>query len=151
MKKMLLALLACGAFGYALAHQQTGDDRVDYRQGAYRIMGWQMGILGDMARGEKPFDHKRAQEAARNLQWAERLTATTYSPETKGAKKTRLRQKAWNEMETFADRGRSLKAQIDLLLMALEAGDEAKTKEYTGSVGKACKACHDDYVEKMRH
>jgi len=151
MKKMLVALLACSAFGLTMAHQQTGDDRVDYRQGAYKIMGWQMGILGDMARGEKPFDHKRAQEAARNLQWAERLTATTYSPDTKGAKKTRLLQKAWNEMDTFADRGRSLKTEINQLLMALEAGDEAKAKGHIGSVGKACKACHDDYREKMSH
>ncbi len=151
MKKRLLTILSCLAATTTLAHQQTGDDRVDYRQGAYKIMGWHMGILGDMARGETAFDLDRAREAAHHLQWAERLTATTYTPDTKQTKKSRLLPKAWRDMGAFADRGKTLKNEIDALVSDLEAGNEGAAKQRIGEVGKACKACHDDFREKMKH
>jgi cytochrome c556 len=150
-QKILFGLSLITASMLAFAHQQTGDDRVDYRQGAYRIMGWHMGLLGDAARGEKPFDLEHVRESVKHLQWAERLTATTYSPDTRNAANSKLKAKAWQDMEAFANRGRSLKTAIDALVARADAGDEPGIKEAIGEVGKACKACHDDFREKMAH
>lgn len=150
-RKILLGLSLITASMLAIAHQQTGDDRVDYRQGAYRVMGWHMGLLGDTARGEKPFDLERVRESVKHLQWAERLTATTYTPDTRHAAKSRLKPSAWQDMDTLVDRGRSLKTAIDTLAAQADAGNEAGIKQAIGEVGRACKACHDDFREKMAH
>jgi cytochrome c556 len=147
--RLCIALIALSL--PALAHQQTGKDRVDYRQGAYRIMGWHMGLLGDVARGEKPFELEQVRDAVRHLQWAERLTATTYTPDTRNVTASRLLPKAWQDMEQFVDRGRSLKQAIDTLAGHAQAGEEATIKAAIGEVGKACKACHDDFREKSDH
>jgi len=149
--RILFGLTLITASVLAFAHQQTGDDRVDYRQGAYRVMGWHMGLLGDAARGEKPFDLEHVRESVKHLQWAERLTATTYTPDTRHATKSKLKPEAWQDMDTFVDRGRSLKTAIDTLAAQADAGDEAGIKQAIGEVGKACKACHDDFREKMAH
>jgi cytochrome c556 len=110
-----------------------------------------MGLLGDAARGEKPFDLERIRESVKHLQWAERLTATTYTPDTRQATKSKLKPEAWQDMDTFVDRGRSLKTAIDTLAAQADAGNEAGIKQAIGEVGKACKACHDDFREKMAH
>jgi len=150
-QKILAGLGLIMASMLAFAHQQTGDDRVDYRQGAYRIMGWHMGLLGDAARGEKTFDLEQVRESVRHLQWAERLTATTYTSDTRGVSVSKLKPKAWQDMDAFVDRGRSLKSAIDTLARQADAGDEAGIKVAIGEVGKACKACHDDFREKTSH
>lgn len=151
MKRLLALLLLATAASLSSAHQQTGEDRVNYRQGAYRIMGWHMGLLGDLARGEKTLSLDQVRESVRHLQWAERLTATTFTPDTRGVADSRLRPAAWEDLQGLADRGSALKSAIDTLVERSDAGDMAGIKTAIGDVGKACKACHDDYREKMAH
>jgi len=149
--KLMVALGLAATTALTEAHQQTGEDKVDYRQGAYRIMGWHMGLLGDAARGEKPFNLDQVRESVKHLQWAERLTATTYTPETRQVSTSKLKGAAWESMDTFIDRGRALKSAIDTLVAQSDAGDEPRIKTAIGEVGKACKACHDDFREKSAH
>jgi len=151
LKRTVFAIATLLFLSNALAHRQIGADRVDYRQGAYRIMGWHMGILGAMSRGDEAFDLERARESIRHLAWAERLTSTTFTADTKNVSDTRLLPKAWDHMDAFVDRGRALKQAIDLLVRDADAGDEARMKAAIGDVGKACKACHDDFRQKMHH
>ena len=47
-------------------------------------MGWHMGLLAEIARGEKPFDAAAVKHWAGHLQWAERLPAQT---DTQGSRK----------------------------------------------------------------
>ena len=76
LRNTIALALACATWS-ATAHTQSGDDAVDFCQGAYPIMGWHMGLLAEIARGEKPFDAAAVKHWAGHLQWAERLPAQT--------------------------------------------------------------------------
>lgn len=145
------ALALAVASSVAVAHDQGGKDRVDFRQGAYRIMGWHMGLLGDVGSGEKPFDAALVREWVRHLQWAERLTALTYTADTQAVKGSRLLPKAWSNMDDFRDKGRALKQAIDGLEETADKDNADATRKAIGEVGEACKACHDEYREEMEH
>ncbi|HBM58318.1 MAG TPA: cytochrome C554, partial [Citreicella sp.] len=55
-----VALLATGA----LAQEQDLSGNVKARQGQFRIMAINLGILGDMAQGKTEYDAEAAQAAA---------------------------------------------------------------------------------------
>ena len=133
----------------AAAHQDSAKDRVDYRQGAYRVMGWHMGLLGAVAQGKQPFDTKSVRQWARNLQWAERLTATAYTADTRKVKASRMKASAWQDLDGFRSRGKELKLAVDELVRLAGGEDESAIKAAIGEVGKGCKACHDDYREAI--
>jgi cytochrome c556 len=142
--------LAC-ITGSAAAHTQSGDDRVNFRQGAYRIMGWHMGLLGDVARGEKPFDAAAVKRWTRHLQWAERLTAQTYTPDTRKAAESRMKSEAWDSFADFKSKGKDLKMAIDMLAQKAADKDTNAIRSAIGKVGEACKSCHDRYRQDIPH
>ncbi len=147
-----IAIIAlAGAAWSATAHTQSGEDRVNFRQGAYRIMGWHMGLLGDVARGEKSFDAAAVKRWTGHLQWAERLTAQTYTPDTRSTASSRMKPEAWENFTDFKRLGKALKVSIDTLAKTASGNDAAATRAAIGKVGEACKACHDSYREEMKH
>jgi cytochrome c556 len=59
MKRLLLAslLVACSSLfaGSAFA-QAKSEDAIKYRQGVYRVMGWNFGPMAAMVKGDRPYD-----------------------------------------------------------------------------------------------
>jgi cytochrome c556 len=59
MRPLTVALLlaACCTFLTGIAAAQVKpEDAIKYRQGVYRVMGWNFGPMVAIAKGEKPYD-----------------------------------------------------------------------------------------------
>ena len=147
MRKLLTAALIAAP---VLAHAGPAEDTVAARQGFYKLLGANMGILAGMAKGERDYDGAAAETAANNI-----VLLTTYNlghlymPGTSSAdvEGSRAKPLIW---EDFAGAQKKADALFEASNKLAEVAgfDKADMAGALGAVGGACKACHDTYREK---
>ena len=136
-------LAACATL--ALAHEgATGvvKERMD-------LMDRQkddMKIIGDMAKGNTPFDASKAAEAARDIGVTAKKIHELF-PEGSLDKESEALPAIWKEWDRFTRNAEDLDRVANELAAALDDGNA----DWTGAfkkVSDACKACHQDFRAK---
>lgn len=120
------------------------EDAIKYRKAAFTVMGAHMGRVAPVVRGERQFN---AAEVAANTAIIETMAGLPWSAFTAGSDKgdTRALPAIWaNEAKFKASAEAAGKAIADLNAAA-KAGNLDLVKTSFGAVGRACKACHDDF------
>jgi len=138
-----LALLAL-AFA-AAAHAQDAAKVIKYRQSAHFLLGWNIGPIGAMVKGEIPFDADAAQMRALRLAQVAPMIAEGYPPGSQTGAPTKAKPEIWENMDDFRQKVADLEASTQKLVAATETGDLKQVGAALGNVGGACKACHDQY------
>ncbi|MEJ6394887.1 cytochrome c [Gymnodinialimonas sp. 2305UL16-5] len=135
---------------FALSAQAQGGDSnpaVSARQGQFQLMGLNIGVLGQMARGNTEYDAEAAQAAADNLLAISQINQMFHWPEgtdTESIEGTRALPAIWEEGSTVLDIWADYGAAAETLAGAAGQGlDEMRAA--LGPVGAACGSCHDDY------
>jgi cytochrome c556 len=145
MKRVFLFVLAsfCAAFSMA-SHAQFAkpEDAIKYRQSALFVMGQHVGRLGAMASGRAPYDAAAAAANAEVVARMSRLPWAGFGPGTEGGK---AKPEIWREQARFKELNERLMAETDKLVVAAKAGNLDALKTAMGSLGDACKACHDNF------
>jgi cytochrome c556 len=143
---VLTALAVAGAFA-TVVHAQSPDRQIKYRQGILQGMGWHMGVLGAMAKGERPYD---AQVAARSAKFVHELAEMPwdgFGPGSDAGAPTKAKPEIWKEKAKFDKLGQDLR--VETAKLASAAGtDLAALRGAVGATGKACSNCHDDFRAK---
>ena len=150
---MRFAILAAAALAIPAAAFAANplEDTVLARQGYYKLMGANMGVLAAMAKGDVDYDSTSAQAAADNMG-----TLTTYNlrhlfvPGTTSTDmpgKTRLLQAAFDDMAGVGARGQALGEAV-AAMQAVAGTGKAEMAGALGALGGACKGCHDNYRAK---
>lgn len=120
---------------------------VEARQGQFRIMALNIGVLGQMARGNTEYDAAQAQAAADNLVAISTLDQSFHWPEGTDnflIEGTRALPAIWENPEGFAERWAAFGTAAEAL--AAVAGDGLDgMRGAVGPVGGSCGACHDDF------
>lgn len=140
------AAMSCGALLAMPAAAQFAkpEDAVKYRKGAFTVMAAHFGRIGAMANGRVPFDAKVAAENAELVATLSRLPFDGFGPGTdKG--ETRAKPEIWTEQDKFKAAAAKLQEETAKLNAAAKSGNADAVKTAFGEVGKACKACHDNY------
>lgn len=146
--KMMVGVLAAGLVMPAVpTFAQDHSGAIKARQGQFRLMALNLGILGAMAKGEMDYDAELAQIAADNLVTVSMINQMTNWPQgsDNGAVEgTRALPVIWENLpdviSKWEDFGTSAQA------MQAAAGDGVDgIRGAIGQVGGACKACHDKY------
>lgn len=145
------AVLATGAIGLASdarsqnAPSPTPEQAIKYRQGVYKVILWNFGLLGAVAQGKAAYDPDEfAKRAARVAQMAPMLIEG-YPPGSDTGAVTRAKPEIWENMEEFRElMGNMVGKAADLAAVA-QTRDEAESRAAVGELGAACKACHDKY------
>lgn len=152
MKKSLFAValgaLTIGASTFATA--QSTEDLIKYRQSGYAFMSWNMGkIKAQVVDGKVPYDQAQVAAAANAIAAIANSGMGALYPKGSdmgtGWKETRLKPEFFEEPEKVRDIAVNFVQQANKLQEVAAAGDQAAIKAQFGEVGKACKACHDDY------
>lgn len=148
------ALAAMLAGGFAATGALAQDDFTGHlkaRQGQFRILALNLGLLGGMAKGDIAYDAEAAQIAADNMVTVTSIQQQILWPEGSdemGVEGTRARTGIWDNMTDFESKWNDLhQATIQLAEVAGE-GQQALGPAI-GAVGGACKACHEDYRVPM--
>lgn len=141
------AILGTGLLLPASASAQfaKAEDAIEYRQSAFSIMGNHMGRLAAMAQGKIPFDAAAAQQSARLVDTMAKLPWEGFLPGShadSGAKPALFEN--MDDVRKLAERLNSETAKLPAA-----AGSLDTLRGQVGATGKACKACHDKYREKI--
>ena len=140
-------VLAAFLSGGAAFAQDDFSAQLKARQGQFRIMAINLGILGGMAQGKIDYDAEAAQNAADSLVAVSMIHPLPLWPEGSddmSIEGTRAQTTIWDEREDFlakwADFGEAAKA----MQAGAGSGQEA-LGPLMGQVGGTCKACHDKH------
>jgi cytochrome c556 len=150
MKRMTIAslLVVCSTLFAASAFAQAKpEDAIKYRQGVYRVIGWNFGPMAAMAKGERPYDAAAFARHAEIVAYMSKLPLEGFVPGSENGD-TKAKPEIWLDMEDFKAKLEKMQAEASKLAQVAQGGDFNAAKAQLGETGKACKACHDKYRNK---
>jgi cytochrome c556 len=148
MKRLIVATaaaLATLASLPAAAQFQKPEDAIKYRQSALTVMANHFGRIGAMAQGRVPFDAKVAADNAQIVVTMSKLPWAAFGEGTDKGLPTRAKPEIWKDSARVKDLASKMMAEAEKLEAATKTGNLDAVKAAVGSLGGACKACHDDY------
>lgn len=144
----IASALVIAAAGVAIAGSHGGNPAVKARQAHMQLNGFNIGLLGAMAKGEVEYDADAAAGAASNLAALSKLNQSRYwAPGTSTdelGEETRALPAIWQEGSTAREIGGQL-AEAAANLAAVAGDGKDAMAGALGPVGKACGACHEKY------
>lgn len=143
----VLAVSVAAGVAFAGGHNAPPEvQAAKARQAHMGLYGYNLGVLGAMAKGEIEYLPEVAKGSAANIVALATMSQATYWPlgsDNASIEGTRALPAIW---ESGSDVGAKSQAMIDAA-MALEAaaGDLDSMRGALGGVGKACGDCHKAY------
>lgn len=126
------------------------QDTIEARQGFYKLLGANMGVLAGMAKGEIDYDAAAAQTAADNMGTLTMYNVGhLYMPGTSNAEsdKTRALPKIWEDFPGVQEKGAAFVDAVKAMQAVAGAGKDQMAGAM-GALGGSCKGCHDTYRAK---
>ena len=151
MARIILMLVTLGLTSPGFAAQDPNEKAIKARQGQMQLRSFNAGPLFGMAKGQIDYDPALATKLAGNLKLMldldnSRAWAAGSHNEAYPGKTTAL-PKIWDTYPEISEYGKNYaKAVTELAAVAGNGLDALKSK--VGPLGKACKACHDDFREQ---
>ena len=142
---LLYAALFLTSAQYALA--QKPEDAIKYRQGVFRVIGWNFGSMAAMAKGKRPYDAEQFARNAEIVAFMSRLPLEGFTPGSETGD-TKAKPEIWLEMDDFKAKMEKMQQEVDALAKVAKTGNLENSKSQLGEAGQACKACHDKYRNK---
>lgn len=145
-RPFLLGLAGAAVVATSAVAQDT-NPAVTARKSHMALYGFNLGLLGGMARGNIDYDAAAASAAAANLAALSRLDQSRYWPEGTDSDtimETRALPALWQDIPKAMEIGGNLAAAAETL--AAEAGNGLEALQASlGPVGQACGACHEAF------
>lgn len=124
------------------------EDAIKYRRGVMAAQGWNLGAMGAMVKGEKPYDKVEFAQRAANLAALTHMTLEGFTVEGSDKGDTKAKPEAFAEMDKFKGGTEKLATEAGKLAKVAADGDFAAIKAQFGETAKVCKGCHDNYRAK---
>ncbi|MFV0477306.1 MAG: c-type cytochrome [Parahaliea sp.] len=133
----------------AVSHFDDKEPLQSYRQSYWALVGANFGAMGAMVKGEIPWSDAQLKRYAEDLEALTELDLLRgFAPGSEKGK-TRAKPEIWENMADFEQKFSDLQRAADALEEIVDDGGDRKAiAGAIGNVGKACKACHDDYKSK---
>ncbi len=147
MKKQVFALATAAALIATGAVAQDYSANLKARQGQFRIMALNLGILGGMAQGKIAYQAEAAQRAADTLVAVSHIDPGPLWPEGSDSMSidgTRAMPSIWDENADFLAKWGAFGDAAAGMQKVAATGQEALGPAI-GKLGGACKACHDKH------
>ena len=141
------SILLAAALAMAGLPAFANEGAIGARQGQFKIMALNIGVLGGMARGTVEYDAAQAQIAADNLAAISQLNQAFNWPEGSdmmAAMTNRALPAIWENQDDFFAKWAAFGTATTGLQAAAGSGLEAM-QAALGPVGGSCGACHDAY------
>ena len=149
MRRITLAATACAlAIGtVAIAGGHGGNPAVQARNAHMSLYAFNLGILGDMAKGATEYNAELASAIAGDLAAVAALSQAAYWPEGTAqgeVEGSRAKAEIWTDTAGIVEIGQQMAAASTALAESAGGGLEA-LQAGIGPVGKACGDCHKAY------
>lgn len=148
MNRFLQALLvAVFIVSAQSAFAQKPEDAIKYRQGVYRVMGWNFGSMAAMAKGKIPYDKEAFARSAEIVAFMSKLPLEGFTPGSETGD-TKAKADIWLDMDDFKAKLQKMQKEVAALEKVAKTGTFEAAKVQLGEAGSACKDCHDKYRNK---
>ncbi|MEP5731871.1 MAG: cytochrome c [Sulfitobacter sp.] len=141
-----LSAILIATAGIAGSHSNKDlNPAVAARHAQMQMIGYSIGMLGSVAKGEIEYDADMVRSAASNLAALAKFDRTSLwiAGTEQGAEAgSRAKAEIWSDPDGFGERFEELATAATALI---EAGDAAAVGAGMGALGGACKACHEKY------
>lgn len=148
-KKTLTAVLAASVVAtasLAASHQgKSSNGAVNARHAQMQMVGYNIGLLGAVAKGEMEYSAEMVDSAAKNLQALARMDKASLwvaGTEQGAVDGSRAKAEIWSDPEGFAATFAKMDEAATALIGAADAGAVGAG---LGALGGSCKACHEKY------
>ena len=122
-------------------------NEVGARQGMFKIMGLNVGVLGGMARGNIPYDAEAAQVAAANLVAVSAINPLNMFPagsDNLSLDTTRAAPEIWDNIPDVGAKWAAF-GTAATAIQAVAGDGQAALGPALGALGGSCQACHEAY------
>jgi len=150
-----MASILLGVTGYSLANDNLFKSEITARKAGMQVAKFNIGILGAMAKGKRPYDAKLATDSAYNLHLVSLMQNGAMWPKGSdvGNKaitvKTTAKPENWTNYPKSKEYGQAFTDSSKKLSEVAGNGLDA-LRGAIGPVGKSCKGCHDDFRVKTK-
>lgn len=144
------AAVALSFSGIAVAQNafNNADKSVEYRQKAFSVMQNNFAAMGDMVRGDAPFDAVIFADRARDFAAMTSIPWSAFStPGAQPGNNSDALPAIWSNWDDFNQRAEKLQADAKVLAEVAAAGVEADSRRAFLAAARNCKACHDQYKD----
>ena len=148
--KMVLAASALVAFGAAEAQAQQAkpEEVLALRKGVYQVIRASFGPLAGFADGKVQLDAAKAQLLGTRLAAVAPMAAEVFPTDSDFVAGSKAKPEIWSKPADFKAKMDAFQTAAAKLADAAKAGNLEAVKAAVPDVGKACKACHEDFREK---
>jgi cytochrome c556 len=139
--------LAVLSFAVTPAFAQDFEGHIQARQGMFRINAINIGIIGNMAKGDTEYDAEAAQTAADTLVAVSQINPLVLFPEgssNEAVENTRALPAIWGNLGDFGEKWADF-GEAALALQEVAANGQEALGPALGPLGNSCKSCHDEY------
>jgi cytochrome c556 len=150
MVRRFLTIFMAVATANAVAMDQEQAEKVtEVRQSVMVVTGWSVVPMAAMAKARIPYDSEEFQKRAGRIAEMLSMVPDAFRPDTREAVlDTEALDKIWEDYDKFQRlAGEARDAATAAQTAAANGGFEEATTAFV-ELGKACKACHDDFREE---
>lgn len=126
------------------------EAEIKARQAFMQILKFNIGVLGDMAKGNRDYDAKLAENSAKNIQAASQMNNGAMWPmgsdntNAKLSDKTKALPENWSAYPKAAEKHK-VWSEASTVLAANAGNGLDQLRKHIGPLGKSCKGCHESF------
>jgi len=132
----------------AVSHFDDKEMQQSYRQSWFAMVAMNFGPMASSVKGEIPWNQEMMQGWANDLATLTTLNIMRGFGDGSDKGTTRAKPEIWENKADFESKMNDLKTAVAALQKTTAGGDREAIAADVGAVGKACKACHDEYKSK---
>ncbi|WP_158070102.1 cytochrome c [Motiliproteus sp. MSK22-1] len=146
----LPVMIATMAFGSSLSSAADIEKTIEARQSFMRVYSFNLGLVGDMAKGKSQYDAEIAANAAKNLLALAKMDNGPMWPQGTSkedpglSEKTRALPETWTTYPKVSERHKELTEALEKFVN-VAGKDLASLRMGIKDVGKGCKGCHESF------
>ena len=147
LRPVLLAGLALGLLGNAVAADLKPEEQIQTRQAGYRFMSWNMSKIKANLEGD--YSQPQVQAAAEAIAGiANSGMGALFGPGTDqdiGEVKTRVKPELFTDQKEVGKVAVAFIEAANNMAETAALGDQAEVKAAFSELGQSCKGCHDKF------
>ena len=126
--------------------EREAEKAIEVRQSLFKLVGWNIGGLGAIARGRADYDAEVVEESAARLSQLAAMIPDAFTANTSALDiKTEAKPGIWSDFDDFKERADAMGVAAETARAHAEAGDEEAAMVAIRQLASTCKACHDVY------
>ena len=147
-KVMAIIIFMAVAATAVSAKFNKSQDAIRYRQAVMTLIGHHFGSMGQVVKGEQPYNQASFTEEAAVLEMLSKMSWDAFMYPKSDSGKTKLKSKALEKQDDFMQAARKFENETAKLAADAKTGDLNVIKAQFGAAANTCKGCHSEFKSK---